>query len=316
MINNWNLEFLNHNSVRSFPLTTWGSKTDVTGSVRIPDSLILFLDFPIHSGLNVDPSKFFIRQLALYQTGINISLGYDNNTADGIAVGSVNVAKSSHTEFRSYAMPGSGDFDDSNGRVVLGDLAVLDELPLGVFTFAAAATPIEVSAIRPMLRAVSALTVVSNGNRSTRIYGDVEFRAGTNMRISVNFSDSVNPEIVFSAIAGEGLNEVCGCDNETAAVTPILFINGIPPLPNGNFRIIGDDCLTVNPITNGLQLTDVCSKPCCGCNELDPLVEELRRFADGATTLQNFASSVSAEVSRMNQIVLGSRLGNSSCIEC
>lgn len=311
----WNLEFLNHNSQRSFPLAMWGSKVDTTGAIRIPDSLILALDFPVHAGMNVDPSKFFIRQLAIYPTGINITIGYDNGTAAGLHVGSVSVATSSHTEYRSYAVPGSDDFDDSVGRIVLGSLEDIAELPTGIFTFTAAATPIEVSAIRPMIRGVSSITVVSGGASSVKLYGDIELRAGTNMRITVNGAETATPEIVFSAISGEGLNDVCVCDDVTAA-TPIKFINGIPPLANGNFRMLGDDCLRVLPIQNGLQLEDVCSKPCCGCNELDALINEVTRFADGAATLQTFAGTLSAEVTQMGQVVLGSRLGSNVCVDC
>lgn len=311
----WNLEFLNHNSQRSFPLAVWGSKLDTTGAVRIPDSLILALDFPIHAAMNVDPSKFFIRQLAIYPTGINISIGYDDLSATGIQVGSVSVATSSHTEYRSYAIPGSDDFDDSVGRIVLGSLDGIAELPTGVFTFAAAATPIEVSAIRPMIRGVSSLTVVSGGASSVKLYGDIELRAGTNMRIVVNGAETESPEVVFSAISGEGLNEVCTCDDTTDSPA-IKFINGIPPLANGNFRMLGDDCLRVLPIQNGLQLEDACSKPCCGCNELDALITEVRQFADGATTLQIFAGTLSAEVAQMGQVVLGSRLGSNVCVDC
>jgi hypothetical protein len=315
-VGNWNLEFLNHNSQRSYPLATWGNKVDTSGAIRIPDALILALDFPIHSGITVDPSRFFIRQLAIYPTGINVSIGYDNLTAAGIQVASVNVANSSHTEYRSYAVPGSDAFDDSVGRIVFGDLSAIADFPIGVFNFLPSATPIEVSAIRPMIRGVSSVTVVSGGSRSVPLYGDIEFRAGANFRITVNQADTPTPEIVFSAISGEGLNDVCGCDDDTSNSTPIRFINGIPPLPNGNYRILGDDCLRVKPITNGLQLEDVCSKPCCGCNELEALINEVKRFSDGATTLQTFAATLSAEVTQMSQVVLGSRLGTNVCVDC
>jgi hypothetical protein len=310
----WNLEFLNHNSQRSFPLAAWGDRTDTTAAITIPNELILALDFPVHAGMNVDPSRFFIRQLAIYPTGINISIGYDDLSATGIQVASVNVATSSHAEYRSYAVPGSDDYDDSVGRIVLGALSCIADFPTGVFNFAAASTPIEVSAIRPMIRGISSLTVVSGGSRSVRLYGDIELRAGNNMRITVN-TPTTTPEIVFSAISGEGLNEVCGCDDEADSV-PIRFINGIPPLANGNFRILGDECLRVLPITNGIQLDDVCSKPCCGCNELDALISEIQRFSDGATTLQIFATTLSSEVTQMSQIVLGSRLGGNVCVDC
>jgi len=74
--------------------------------------------------------------------------------------------------------------------------------------------------------------------------------------------------------------------------------------------------MNITPITNGLSLSDVCSQPCCGCEELEALKGIARQFGDNATTLQNFANRLSGEVSQMNTIVLGSRLGDAGCTEC
>ena len=50
----WNLEWLNHNSQRSYPLAEDATKTDITGTFTLPDDFILGLYFPIHAGLDVD----------------------------------------------------------------------------------------------------------------------------------------------------------------------------------------------------------------------------------------------------------------------
>jgi len=313
-VGNFNLQWLNHNSQRSYPLADWGTAEDDSASITIPDDFIVGLDFPVHAGLNVQPEKFYLKTLGIYPTGYTITLGYDDGS-DYPTVASVSIPKDAHEENRSYALAGSDDYDDSVGKIVIGRLANVDGLPSGLYMFSPAATPIETDCIRPMIRGISSLTVVNGNDRSDRIYGDVELVAGTNMRLVANIVEGQSPEIVFNAIAGEGLNEECACE-ESVDSPAIRYINGIPPLIDGNFRMVGDNCLTISPITNGLQLTDTCSEPCCGCEELDALTRQINRFADGVLTFQTFVGGLRSEVTQMSQVVLGSRLGDQGCVTC
>lgn len=314
-LGNWNLQWLNHNSQRAYPLADWGSATDQTGTIKIPDSFILALYFPVHAGLDVQPERFYIQALGIYPTGYSVAIGYDDGTGDPPIVANVNISRAQHTEYRTYALSGSDDFDDSVGKIVIGKLDEIDSLPPGYYTFDPDATPLETDAISPMIRGISALVVVNGSDRSERIYGDVELVAGENMRIIANLVEGQPPEIVFSAISGEGLNAACVCE-DTPSDNCIRFINGIPPLGDGNFRMVGNKCLSIQPITNGLQFSDLCSEPCCGCAELTALTRQIDRFADGVITLQNFASTLGGNVIQMSQVVLGSRLGDQGCVEC
>jgi hypothetical protein len=90
----------------------------------------------------------------------------------------------------------------------------------------------------------------------------------------------------------------------------------VTPLPDGNFRLGGDDCVQITPITGGLSISNSCSQPCCGCQELDRLNGQLDRFGDALTTLQNFSSRLGAEVTNMGLVVLGSRIGDVGCTSC
>lgn len=315
-VGTWGTQWLNWNSQRSYPITDGGDKRDRTATIRIPNSFLLAMYFPVHAGLDVEPDKFFIKGLGVYPTGYSVTLGYDDGTASPPVVGTVNIAAATHVEFRSYAIAGSGDFADSVGQVAIGKLDEVNLLPPGQYDFLPAATPLEADVIRPMIRGISSITVVNGSDRSEPIVGDVELVAEENIRISVSAVDGQPTQIVFSAISGAGLNEECVCDEADTEAVPLRFINGIPPLPNGNFRMVGDECLTVTPIQNGLQLRDVCSKPCCGCDELSALVAQIDRFADGVVTLQNFVTNLGGTVNQMSNVVLGSRLGDTGCIEC
>ena len=315
-LGNWNLQWLNHNSQRSYPLVDWGSAEDQTGTIKIPDSFIVALDFPVHAGMAVQPEKFYIKSLSIYPNGFSVTIGYDDGSITPPVVASVNIDSNSHNENLPYALAGAGDFSDSVGKIVIGKLDDIQALPPGLYTFDPAATTIETDAIRPMIRAISSLVIVNGSDRSEPIYGDVELIAGDNMRIVANTVAGQSPQIVFSAISGEGLNEECACDDDSEPGDPIRFINGIPPLPDGNFRIIGNKCVDVRPIVNGLQISDLCSEPCCGCEELEAIIRQVERFSDGVSTLQGFTNNLSTEVIQMRNVVLGSRIGDEGCIDC
>ncbi len=311
----WNVQWLNQNSQRSYPFIDGSSGQDKTETIELPDDFIVALKLPVHAGLDVEPEKFYLQQLGIYPTGYTIVLGYDDGSANPPIVASVSISRLGHIENRPYALPGSGDFVDTVGRVAIGILDTVDLLPPGVYVFAPAASTLEVDAIDPIIQGISSLTTVNGADRSERIYGDIELVAGANMRITASQVGSAAPQVTFSAIEGEGLNEECVCEEEGEGDC-IKFINGIPPLANGNFRMVGNKCLEISPIENGLQLDDQCSAPCCGCEELDALTRQIDRFADGVLTLQNFASNLGSEVTQMSQVVLGSRLSDQGCIEC
>jgi hypothetical protein len=309
-IGNWNLQWLNHNSQRSYPLTERATKTDVTNTVRIPDSFIVALYLPIHAGLAVLPENFFLKSILIAPTGYNISIGYnDGDTYPTVAA--VNIAKSTYAPNRGYALGGIDDFADTVGQIVIGRLDEIDSLPPGLYEFLPEAGEIEPDAIRPMIRGISSIQVDNNAELSQRIYGDILLVAGSNMRIDVALGTT--PTITFNAISGENLNEDCVCD-DTPPPPCIQCING--QCSGTDFPLVDGECVQILPTTNGIKLVDTCAQPCCGCEELNALKLQLDRFGDGVTTLQNFVTRLGSEVTQMSLVVLGSRLGDTGCNTC
>lgn len=304
----WNLEWLNTNSQRSYPLAEFSSKVDSSGTFTIPDSLLLGLYLPIHSGLVAYPESFYVKSLSIFATGLNIEIGYWNGTS-GVAAASATVAFASHSEYKTYSLVGSDIFIDCFGKIVFGKLDELNSLPAGAYDFNFTAGQIDTDAIRPSIRGVSSVSIVNGSSTSSRLQGDISFIAGTNMSISSSGSNG-NYNITFSAISGQGLNIDCNCVNDNTPGDCIRTINGIGPDTSGNIAITGDDCISVSAVQNGLQLEDNCSKPCCGCTELQAVTNDLVRFGEAATGLTNFLNRLEGSVNRMNLTVLGSRLGD------
>lgn len=318
-IGNWNLQWLNHNSQRSYPITERASKNDSTETVRIPDSFILALYFPLHVSLNVQVDRFHIGTLLISPIGYAISLNYaDPETDNSVLAASATIAKDTHTPNNTYALAGVNDFADSVGHIVLGSTAEIDELPPGLYTFDFDGAALEADTIRPMVRSVSALRVINGVETSGLLYGDIEVVAGVNMRIDFDTDvASGNPRLIFNAISGENLNEPCVC-NVPEDGECIRCINGVCS-DDGSFSLVGNDCVAIEQtagVNGSLKLSDTCATPCCGCAELDAIKTQIDRFDDGVNTLKNFVTRLSSEVTQMSLVVLGSRLGDAGCSTC
>lgn len=309
-IGNWNLQWLNHNSQRSYPLTERASKVDLGNTIRIPDSFIVGLYLPINATLATTPASFYIRKLLIAPNGFNITVACIED-GEEVDVAAASIPREDHIPNQTYALGGIGAFSDTVGQITLGVLSEIDALPAGSYIFNQAGAEIEPDAIRPNLRGVSRLQVINNNQASEYIYGDVVLVAGTNIRIDVNKLQTGLTEIIFKAIAGENLNQDCACNLPDTAEC-IRCINGVCS-DDGTFVFSADECVSIQPITNGLSFSDTCAAPCCGCAELDAITAQINRFGDGVATLQNFVTRLGAEVTQMGLVVLGSRLGDTNC---
>jgi hypothetical protein len=308
----YNLQWRNHNSMRSYPLSEAAGKRDVGNTISIPDSLIVGLQLGIVVGINAQPDKFFLRKLIVSPVGFTIVIAYDDGVTYPL-VASAQVTVATHYENKTYDLGFQGDFDDCDGDVIVGPLTDALELPSGEFLFDPANGRIDPDAVRPQIRSISSLTIVNGGDRSKRLYGDITLRAGTNFRITATTGEE--PVITLGAVAGEGLNEDCICNNADTAPC-IRTINGIPPTDTGDFTFVGANCVTIEPGVHLLTFRDECSKPCCGCQELDAIKEQINNFATEKLRLEGLANRVAAESGSMSLIVLGSRISDSGCDQC
>jgi hypothetical protein len=228
-------------------------------------------------------------------------------------IASVFVSKAEHVKNNTYALTAVGD---TAGTITIGDLAGVETQPPGLFEFYPNDAELEADVVRPAVHGIRSLQILNNGAYSPKLYGDIVLVAGENIKMVVEkiFNEETNkPEthVVIHAISGANLAEDCTCEiNSTAPC--ITSINGIATT-DGNFNIAPNGCISLGEMVNGLQIADICAEPCCGCSELDALRDQINRFGDGITTLQNFVTRLGSEVSQMSIVVLGSRLGNSSC---
>lgn len=309
----WNLEWLNLNSQRFYPLADDDTATDTSGSFKIPNSFILELDLPVNAGMAVEPGRFLILNVGAYATGYSVIVGYQPTVGAAVPVAAALIARQTHTPNTVYALGGIAPFDDSVGKIIIGDLSEIDQQPAGFWTFDLDGARLEPDAIRPMIQGVSALILVNGTQKSAPLRGDIELIAGTNVSLVPVLIDGQDPQIIINAINGEGLNNPCVCEGDSALLPPIRRINGIGPTPEGDFELVPLDCVKLDPISHGLRISDTCSKPCCGCPELEKITAALAQLQQDAANVKQFADSLDSAVSAMNSTVLGSKLGDQGC---
>jgi len=312
----WNLQWLSLNSQRKYPLADDATGVDTTGSFTLPDDFLLELDLPVSAGMNVDPSRFLLSSVGSFGAGYSLVIGYSGASSSTIVpVASALVPRQGFTRNSVYTLGGISPFQDTVGKLTIGTLDSLDLQPGGLFGFNLAGARLDPDAVRPILRGVTALYLVNGSSVSAPIYGDVQLIAGTNIQL-VPISSGDTAQIQINAISGEGTVADCSCTGNAAALPCITQINGVPPTPAGDFTLAGDNCLAFTAQGNGLQLSDSCSAPCCGCSELESITQDFARYQQQMQTLTGFINNLSASVTQMDQIVLGARLGDRGCSTC
>ena len=246
-LSQWNLEFLNHNAQRSYPLTDDSTKTDLTGSFVIPNDFIVGLDIPVSTAMDMETGRFFIRQVGLFSSGVQLIIAYDSQSESTIVdVAAALIPISGFSRNKVYALNGIDPFDDIVGKIVIGRIDNIQLQPAGLYEFNLNDTRLEPQVVRPMIRGITSVSVSNSvGSVSDRYYGDIELVAGSNIQLSV-VPGTTYTEIVISAINGEGTVSNCVCEGDAVDTPCIKTINGVAPTSDGNFNFIGDDCISIS----------------------------------------------------------------------
>ena len=299
-------EWLNANSVRAYPVSERSSRMDITGFVKLPDSLIVDASISIHSALA--SSVFYISKVSVSIYTVNIEIS--RITPEGVIsiVGGIS-APISNGNYMPYAFTGIQDNKSITGTITVGELTqALNEIS-GVVDFEYTATAFEntiANVSLPMIRRVDVYNGISKVGEFTDI---LKLKAGRN--ISLSYIDPYT--IRIDAIDGLNTTSPDLCPVTKYIGPCIKTINGIPPDASGNFIITGGECITVSPENNAssstsvssITISDVCSKSCCGCNELEDLVSSLRSVEAQIQTLRSNIATVEANSSEMLANIMG-----------
>lgn len=300
----WNIDWLNANSQRNFPLSDVATRKDASGDFTLPNDFLVDLVWPVQADVTIDPSLFHVAAVGIFGGGVTLALGYN-----GTVIGNVSIPSAGFAPFNSYYIAGTGNFFDSVGKVVIGSLTAIMQNS-GAYTFTLSGGRLEPSVIRPDLRGVSALYVKNIDEVSDAIQGDIILEAGTNFKVEMMPAEPGEPaRIRLSAINGEGLDQACSC-NENTDLPAIKSINGVFPDLRGRVNLLGDDCIKVTGAANSVKLEDDCSKPCCGCEELNVVTAALANVLSQVVSLENLAYRLETNLNALQTNLIASKVGS------
>lgn len=271
------LDFLNQNSMRSFPLKDGALRLSIDQLMTIPNSFIV--DFKLCAVCSTS-ATFYVSKISNFSDIIGVEISDNSN----VVVGSFAVTVANHVNNQDYWLTPSSSYSGAIGRITIGALDDMKASPAGTFHFNASQTTFEMSTIVPGVQQISRLTLMDALDNSFTLTGNVTLKANSNVRFRLN-----DTTIIVDAGENLGLNKQCSELGE-----PIRTINGISPTSLGEFTLVSADCASFEEIDNGLILRDTCSKPCQGCTELSTLTErsivvesEMLRVRDAVDNMQN-----------------------------
>jgi hypothetical protein len=256
-----NLDFLNLNTLRNFPLKEGVDRTSTTSGVAfvIPNDFLVDLSL----AASADPTKrFYISELINHTDQVTLTLMDDSS----VALGSFVIPVSAHTLYKDYYLIPSAGYVGATGKLTVGTLTGLQSTLTGTFTFAITSTEVEMRTIVPYQGSISRFHFINADGTNFSLTGNVTFVARANVKFRLSDGNVVN----IDAGDGLGLNAPC-----TTVAPPIRFINNVGPDANGKISILSNDgCIQITgAASNTLNITNTCCKPCLGCEEINDLTE-------------------------------------------
>jgi hypothetical protein len=279
-----NLDFLNLNSVRNYPIRDGLSRISEDELFTIPNELILDLTISVPGDSHL---KLYVSKLISTTDTVTIQI----SVKDGDLVGSfvVDIASDLYADTNLTA---SSYYPLAVGTITTGDLTKLNNLPSGEFTFSASNTELIMRAYTPASVGVNYISFTDNKGNSMKLTGDVAIIAESNLQFRRDGNS-----VYIDAGENLGLNKDC---SETGV--QIRKINGVSPDSEGNFYLIADDCVEINPIEYGVSLKDSCGKPCLGCNELGELTNRLMTTETDLLSLRDYINNLQNTITQLSTL--------------
>jgi len=266
-----NQELLQHNGNRSYPLSEQATKLPIVGGAdfTIPNNFLVAAKIVISATPDiVNVSNFYISRLTVYNGGVNIVISYYDENATGgasdLIVGTVAAADRGELN-TTFPIIGLNRFYGLAGHVTIGTFEQV-RIHLGDWQFNRFGSRFDADVINYSAAAVTSITLVENGVTHLPIYGDIKIEAGENIELHEEHDYEGHTVIKIGRRADDPAN-TGRC---------IKTINLVSPTEDGNIDIVSHSpCLQVSEATYSLILTETCCDPCCGCEELSSINQNI-----------------------------------------
>lgn len=279
-----NLDFLNLNSLRSFPIRENLTRISTDGLFQIPDNFMV--DLTLSLGGSVE-ERYYIGKITNRSDYIEVWV-YDEDNSD---VGVFTVPIDGFLPNKDVYLVASDSYPGAVGRLTVFSLDGMTEAAAGTFSFTLATAELEMRTVVPAFTGVSRVQL-TDGTRTFNYTGNVTMTFGSNLRIREGTG------IIIDAGEGLGLNKEC---NDTGVA--IKSINGVVPDSDGAFTLVPSECAVFEAIEFGLLFKDGCSQPCQGCEELEQLTARSIATEADILVIRNVVDNLQQQLTQLTTLV-------------
>lgn len=290
-------EWLNANSVRNYPIQENATRQDVSGKFIIPNDLLVAIQ--VNFSRDYLGGTFYIGKVSSGDETVSITLSFQaaDLQVSPVDVVTVAIKIAQHTPYSHYSFVGDGLHSAVVGSIGVGELSSTRDEGLGLFEFSYATTPLEVNCLFISTPALKNVEVYSGTTLMYVADQILKLRAGRNIKLT--YEGEGTDTIRIDAISGENLTLPSECENARELPPCIRTINGVAPNEDGELFINGSDCISIEELEGGLVIKDLCSKSCCGCDELQQLMDGLQAVKDQEVQLRELIRQAQSQQSDM-----------------
>lgn len=311
------LEWLNKNMTRNYPIIDGVVTNDIYGSY-LPSDFLVDMRLFIPKGLpTTNQNTFYISKILKVYNYIYVYIGYkdiNNNLFDcAISTGiPIDIKTGTEVKNKTFTLIPSDNIPETynilksiSGYVIIGTSESITKYPDMFFEYDN--TTILDSLI---LSFDSNGTSITFSNDSDNIENTVvaTFYDSFNIQASDGIEFSIidnNTLVIKRTPTTEELNEtLTSVDDVVNAVknligTPITKINGIKPDIYGNIQIVGADCTSITSVTSGISISNTCSKPCCTESSAEDLTNAIQQLEEARQRLEQYYTTLSNNINSM-----------------
>ena len=293
-----NLDFLNLNTLRNYPIADDLGRVSVDGYFTLPNDLIADMSIvaPSSIGPNTgNPAVDFGSTLQLFISGITNTTAYISIevSANAGPIGNFYIVAGTD-DYTDIIMSPTAAFPTANGVLTIGSLNTITTLQSGSFVFAADNTALVMRVYIPTTTGVNFISFIDNVGNSTTLTGTVIINAESNLQFRTPDGNTV----YIDAGEGLGLNTTC-----EATPTPIQTINGIPPDDTGNFTLIPSTCISIDPAEAAVIIANTCGTPCLGCSDISTLTNRLVSLETDLLTVRNYVNNLQGLITQVTNLI-------------
>ena len=294
----WNPDWLDSNSIRSYPMMDGDSHTDASGTFTIPHDLILDAAIPVEYSDSLDITNIYISSIIASTAQIIITVSQGTTPLFEFIYSSANGDRYTVT-----AKQLKGNFI---GRMTFGK-DPLATISSGHFTFDSTATKLVPHCIQVLPQLVHSVYFVNNGIESEKITGNIALTGGGAIIIS-RYQNNINISCQARVDPATGEEDEDNCDplaqlGIPAGAIPIRSISGVMPDESGNINIVQLEGVQITVSDDSISISNPNAEPCCTNEEVSSVVQSVITLETQAAALEQTSQAVNEKYDEMNAVI-------------